>query len=66
MRMKKKYYELINKHKDINKDAYDCLTDEFFWNIKETKRITKSIGFSIQIKRFSELNWGILLKKGGI
>lgn len=60
------YKELLNKYKNANQDAYDCLTDEFLWNITKTKKVIKDIGFSIEMKRFSELNWGILLKKGGI
>ncbi|VAW44877.1 hypothetical protein MNBD_GAMMA03-1619 [hydrothermal vent metagenome] len=33
--------------------------DEFYWNIDDESQKLKSIGFKIEIKRFSDLSWGI-------
>ena len=50
--MKKRYPGLI--------EEFD---NEFYWYVDEEARILESIGFKIEVERFSDLSWGIYGEK---
>ena len=54
---KNKEYE--NEMKNKYPDLIDDFDDEFYWDIDEESKKLESIGFKIEIKKFSDLSWGI-------
>lgn len=56
--------KILNDFKNQNRiGLVEDINDEFFWNILSAKEILQNIGFSINMERFSELSWGLLLIK---
>jgi hypothetical protein len=41
-------------------EAFD---EEFFWYVDQANGWLRELGFEIEIKRFSDLSWGIAAKK---
>jgi len=54
---KSKKYE--NKMKNKYHDLVDDFDDELYWYIDDESKKLKSVGFKIEVKRFSDLSWGI-------
>ena len=51
--------EMREKYPDLAED----FDDEFFWHIDDEVKKLESIGFDVEIKRFSDLSWGIYAVK---
>lgn len=58
---KNKKYE--NEMKNKYPDLIDDFDDELYWYIDEESKKLESIGFRIEIKKFSDLSWGICGEK---
>jgi putative AdoMet-dependent methyltransferase len=54
---KSKEYE--NQMKDKYLDLIEDFDDELYWYIDDESEKLESLGFKIEIKRFSDLSWGI-------
>ena len=52
------YYEGIKQD-----DVVEALREEFFWDVEICSRALSSIGFNLEIQRFSDLSFGICAKK---
>jgi len=50
--MREKYPELIGD-----------FDDEYYWNLEDELKILQSLGFRIEITKFSDLSWGIIGEK---
>jgi hypothetical protein len=37
--------------------------DEYYWNLEDELKILQSLGFRIEITKFSDLSWGIIGEK---
>ena len=51
------------KLRAIYPDMQEEFDDEFFWNVDQETKILKNKGFKVDVKRFSDLSWGILAIK---
>ncbi|HAK46746.1 MAG TPA: hypothetical protein DCO79_12625 [Spirochaeta sp.] len=60
--VKTEYYDELEKsgRGDLIKD----IEDEFFWDVESAVSMMADIGFSVEVKKFSELSWGFHLGKG--
>ncbi len=47
------------KYPDLTSD----FDDELFWNVQEEVKELEKIGFTTEVKRFSDLSWGIYAQK---
>lgn len=54
---KSKEYE--NQMKDKYPDLIEDFNDEPYWYIDDESKKLESVGFKIEVKRFSDLSWGI-------
>lgn len=51
--------ELRKKYPDLKED----FDDEFYWYVDDEVKELEKIGFSVEVKRFSDLSWGIVGRK---
>ena len=54
---------IIMKYTNTHSDVIEGINDEFFWNIEKTMKEFRNIGYTTVTKQFSNLSWGLLLKK---
>jgi ubiquinone/menaquinone biosynthesis C-methylase UbiE len=58
--------QLIQKYQAEGRfDVARDIQDEFFWVVDEASDSLTKLDFGIEIKRFSDLSWGIAAQKGG-
>lgn len=53
-----------NKMKEKYPDLLTDFEDELYWYVEEETKKLEEIGFSIEVKQFSDLSWGIYGIKG--
>jgi putative AdoMet-dependent methyltransferase len=57
--------QLIQKYQDEGRfDVAQDIQDEFFWFVDQANDSLTKLGFETEIKRFSDLSWGIAAQKG--
>ena len=48
---------IIEKYRSTHPELLADISDEFFWNLKETENRIDDLGWSVQWKGFSDLSW---------
>lgn len=54
---------LCQKYNESHPYVVEAIEEEFFWYVDQSVASLKALGFDTEIKRFSDLSWGIVAKK---
>jgi putative AdoMet-dependent methyltransferase len=54
---------LRHKFAESHPSVVEAFDEEFFWYVDQANGWLRELGFEIEIKRFSDLSWGIAAKK---